>query len=91
MNEILMIEIIDYRNTPPCVAFRFWWSVDRGLTCDKPLLFNLLQQDGILIPGFRIVYPSDGRAFFDALPFGFNSFKRAQPPVVVEQQGGEPL
>ena len=89
MSEILMTEIVDCRNTPPNVVFRFWWSDDRGITCDKPLLFQSLQRDGILIPGFRNVYPSDGRAFFDALSFGFNSFKRAQPPTVVEHQGGE--
>jgi hypothetical protein len=89
MNKILMVQILDYQDSPPSVSARFWWSSDRGLTCDKPWLFAVLQQEGIIQIGQHRVYPSDGRAFFDALPFRFTGLQRAEPAVVVDQQGGE--
>lgn len=91
MGEILKIRILDYQDTPPSVAATFWWSAERGLTCDNSRLLALMQREGITIPGPRIVYPSDGRLFFDSLRFGFTGLERAQVPIVVEKQEGESL
>ena len=88
MNEILMVQILYFQHTPPSVLATFWWSKKRGLTCDQPRLVALLKSEGIMSDG-HLVYPSDGRAFFDALPFGFTGVERAQPPIVTEQQGGD--
>jgi len=84
-----MIKILDHKSTPPRLVANFWWSSERGLTCDRTWLFSLLQKEGIVLPNLRIVHPSDGRDFFDALPFRFNGLWSAQPVVEVGLQGGE--
>lgn len=86
-----MIEIIDYQNNPPTLAARFWWSNDHGLTCDEPRMVTLLKEEGIALPGTRIVFPRDGRVFFDALRFGFTGLLRAQVPITVDLQEGLPV
>lgn len=92
MNKILMVQILDYQETPPTVAARFWWSTERGVTCDNPRMLARLRKVGILFPelqGMHKVYPADGRAFFDALPVLFRGLRHAQDPVIVEKQEGE--
>ena len=91
MNEILMVQILYYQQTPPTILANFWWSTKNGLTCDQPRLISLLQKEGIRLPDSSLVYPSDGRVFFDSLPLRFNGVERAQAPVVIDQQGGKPL
>jgi hypothetical protein len=91
MNDILNVQILDYQDSPASIFANFWWSEERGLTCDQVLLLTLLQEEGITLPNGRVVFPSDGRVFFDALPFGFTGLERAQTPVIVEQQGGQSL
>ena len=89
MNNILMIEVLDCHDTPPSVAARFWWSQNLGVTCDNKRLLAELKQEGITLPGLGVVYPKDGRAFFEALHFRFTGLDRAQPIVTVDRQGGE--
>ena len=91
MSSILMIQILDYQDTPPSIAAKFWWSSERGLTCDNPRMLIRLQHEGILLTESRRVYPTDGRAFFDALHFRFTGLRRAQKPVQVELQEGNAL
>lgn len=86
-----MTSILDYQETPPSVLARFWWSDAAGITCDNPSLAAWLKHQGIVVPSNRLVYPSDGRVFFDALPFGFKALEKAQPPIEVQEQGGEPI
>ena len=81
-----MIQILDYQDVPPSIAASFWWSAEDGVTCDNPRLFAELTQEGILLPNRHIVYPKDGRVFFDALPFRFTGLERAQPSVRVDGQ-----
>jgi len=90
MHNILKVQILYYQHVPPTVLANFWWSDERGLTCDEPLVLASLCDEGISLPGGKIVYPKDGRAFFDALPFGFTGLERAQTPTVVEEQKGFP-
>jgi len=90
-DKILMVEFLDYQEKPVKIAARIWWSVAKGLTCDNPPTIELLRSNGIMIPPGKLLFPNSGRLFFDALPYRFNSLERAQPPVVVEKQEGEPL
>ena len=90
-DEILLVVILDYQEKPVKIAARIWWSSARGLTCDNPTTTELLRTNGIMVPPGKPLFPNSGRIFFDALPYGFNSLERAQPPVVVEKQEGEPL
>lgn len=94
MNAILLIEVLDYHQTPPTVAVRFWWSADLGVTCDQPRTFAELAHHGIRTwrgGEAKTVFPKDGRPFFDALPLRFSGTWRAQPSVPVSHQGGESL
>ncbi len=88
MSKILLIQVLDYQDTPPSIAARFWWSEESGVTCDDSQLFRQLEKEGVVIPGPKTVYPSAGRAFFDALRFRFSGLVRAQEPVTVDQKGG---
>ena len=91
---ILRTDILDYQDSPPGVACRFWWSEQRGVTCDNVAIFAWLAAGGILVsaengPGVRAVHLRDGREFFDALPVHFTGLMRAQPAVEDSHQGGE--
>jgi hypothetical protein len=88
MNEIWMISILDYDDTPPSVFATFWWSEGNGLTCDNPRLFELVAREGIILSNSLIVFPRDGKKFFDALPSRFNGVRSAQPAIKVDSQGG---
>ena len=88
MSKIFLTEILDYQDTPPTIAARFWWSEEKGLTCDNARMLERLK-NGIPVSETKRVYPADGRAFFDALPLRFNGFRGAQVPVEVNTQGGE--
>ncbi|MDE2106956.1 MAG: hypothetical protein KGL39_57610, partial [Patescibacteria group bacterium] len=89
-----MVQILYYQHTPPTTMANFWWSEERGLTCDNPRLLAWMEKEGIKLhspQGSRVVFPHDGRAFFDALPFRFTGMERAQQPVIVAEQGGVSL
>ena len=89
-----MVQILSYQHSPPSILATFWWSEESGLTCDNPRLLAWLEKEGIRLHspnGSHVVYPHDGRAFFDALPFGFSGMNRAQQPVLVVEQGGNSL
>lgn len=95
MSKILKVEILSYSHEPPETFANFWWSDERGLTCDRPRLAAILRHEGILLfkggGGYYRLYPKDGRAFFDVLPHRFRSMELAQKPVEVLEQGGEPV
>lgn len=88
MNDIMMVEVMNYAYSPPRITARFWWSQQRGLTCDHRNLLQDLEEAGINMPGGRRLYPRDGRDFFEALQFRFSSLERALPPKAVSEQGG---
>jgi hypothetical protein len=89
MNNTWMIQILDYQDTPPRTVARFWWSDDRGISCDHAKLLKELGKRGIMAQGPKQVYPRDGRVFFDALLFRYTGLVRAQAPVLVDSQGGD--
>jgi len=88
-NSIELIAILDNTLAPPGRIARFWWSESVGLTCDNYELASRLTKEGIAIPPTgRMVYPQDGRSFFDALCYRFCGLLSAQPPLKVAKQGG---
>lgn len=86
------IDIIDYSVQPPERLASWWWSDERGLTCDNPRAVDLLAGEGITLRGGEhTIYPRHGYAFFAALILRYSGLVRATLPQADETQGGEPV
>jgi hypothetical protein len=61
----------------------FFWSPSLGVTCSDADQLELLRVEGIATPPEGApVFPRDGRAFFDAIPFRFSGLLRAEKAAV---------
>lgn len=91
--SIEMIEIMSYSGPSPKVMARVYFSSELGLTCDHPLFAEDEVFEGVVLPpGDKVLYPKDGRPYFDALKFKYDgSYLGALPAVVVDEQKGTPF
>lgn len=73
------IDLYSYSTTPPERVCSFWWTDGRGVTCSSSEYLAELAKTGIASPPEgALIYPRDGRVFFDNLTTHFSgSYLRA--------------
>jgi len=67
------IDVVSHAGGSPERICSFWWSQAWGVTCDDAESLARLTAEGIATaPAGEIVFPRDGRKFFDALETHFS-------------------
>jgi hypothetical protein len=80
------IDLIDHSGGSEDLVCAFFYSEGVGVTCSSAEHLQILVDTGIAAPpDGEIVFPKDGRRFFDALPVAFSgSLLRASQPRTVD-------
>lgn len=74
------IDLVDHSEAPPELVCAFFWSASTGLTCSDPERLAVLAETGIAAPPEgQLVFPRDGKRFFDSLLTQFSgAYLRAE-------------
>lgn len=74
-------KIISYCKAKPETIATLTMDADELITCDNADFMETLETEGVSEkpPGRGMVYPGQGAAFWEALPFHFTGLLRAVP------------